>query len=275
MRYHLTEQLDKFAKALDKLIEQGALLEMAMEYACNRKEFEAELKRRLKDDKKIEAFLKNIPNFSNDYQTWYSISHSLIGQIIPNRLTDFQNYYEFPRARKEITFHNYMIKDMLQGLRITRSYDHSVIADGSAAIPEFQQQLSILKAAREKLDSVLANITSIIQAELFDSEIDGAEALAKAGFYRAAGTICGVVIEKHLTSVINLHKIPIKKKNPTISDLSELLKAQDIISVAQWRYIQHLADIRNLCGHAKGKEPTKDEVEDLVSGTKKILKTVY
>jgi hypothetical protein len=75
--------------------------------------------------------------------------------------------------------------------------------------------------------------------------------------------------------VCDAHSITIRKKNPSISDLNQALKDKDVISVPQWRFIQHLADIRNLCDHAKGKEPSKDEIEDLVAGTEKVLKTVF
>ena len=73
------------------------------------------------------------------------------------------------------------------------------ICDGSAAIPEFKQQLNIVKAARDVLDSTLIDLTSILQADLFDSELDSARALMKSGFFRLAGAICGVIIEKHLS----------------------------------------------------------------------------
>jgi hypothetical protein len=48
-----------------------------------------------------------------------------------------------------------------------------------------------------------------------------------------------------------------------------------VTTVPQWRFIQHLGDIRNLCDHAKEREPTKEEIEDLVAGTEKVLKTIF
>jgi hypothetical protein len=119
------------------------------------------------------------------------------------------------------------------------------------------------------------DLTAVLQADLFDTEIDSASALAKAGYLRAAGAICGVIIEKHLRHVCDTHSITVRKKNPGISDLSQLLKDAAVVEVPQWRFIQHLADIRNVCDHAKGREQTKDEIQDLVSGTQKILKTVF
>lgn len=168
-----------------------------------------------------------------------------------------------------------MIKDYLQGLQITRGWQKEVVVDKSAAIPEFVQQLNIVKAARDKLESKLVDLSTLMQADLFDSEIETAAALAKSGYLRAAGAICGVVIEKHLLHVLAIHGIKIRKKNPGISDLNQALKDDGIISIPQWRFNQHLADIRNLCDHAKGKEPTKEEIDDLVAGTRRVLKTIF
>lgn len=270
----MTEKQGKFADALDQLISDGDMLHMAMQYDCYGETFSKQAKNQLGEEK-VEKYLKSLPNFKDKYQAWYSEAQALVKQVLPDRLADFQSYYEYSRVRKDITFQNYMIKDYLQGLRITRGWEKEVIADGNSAIPEFVQQLNIVKAAREKLDSALIDLTAILQADLFDSEIDSARALAKAGYLRASGAICGVVLEKHLRQVCDSHSITVRKKNPGISDLNQLLKDQDAISVPQWRFIQHLADTRNLCDHAKGKEPTKDEIEDLVAGTEKILKTVF
>ncbi|MEP1535587.1 MAG: hypothetical protein ABJZ56_03690 [Paracoccaceae bacterium] len=270
----MSEKTNKFKKALEDLIEQGSQLHMAMQLDCFGDDFTKPAKEKL-GKKKAEALIDGLPNFKDEYQAWYSEAQAVVKQVLPDRLDDFNSYYEFPRVRKETTFANYMIKDYLQGLHITRGWEKEVIADGKSAIPEFVQQLNIVRAARDKLESALIDLTAIMQADLFDSEIDTARALAKSGFLRAAGAICGVIIEKHLLHVSKTHGINIRKKNPGISDLNQSLKDNDVVTVPQWRFNQHLADIRNLCDHAKGKEPTKDEIEDLVSGTEKVLKTIF
>lgn len=251
------------------------MLLMAIQYDCHLKDFKAQVSESFKDEKdKIDEYLKGLPNFRSDYQAWYSEAQALIKQVMPDRLGDFISYFEYPRVRKDISFQNYMIRDYLQGLRITR-YGSEVVADGSAAIPEFVQQLNMVKAAKATLESSLMDLKAVLQADLFDSEIETAGALAKAGYLRAAGAICGVVLEKHLHHVCDARNIKVAKKNPTISDLIQLLKDGNVITVAQWRFIQSLADTRNLCDHAKGREPTKDEIADLVGGTERTLKQVF
>lgn len=109
---------------------------------------------------------------------------------------------------------------------------------------------------------------------MLDSEIEAAEMLARHKFARAAGAIAGVVIEKNLAQVCINHALPITKKNPTIADFNEALKTASVIDIPQWRFVQHLADIRNLCDHSKA-GPKPEQVMDLLAGTKKITKTLF
>ncbi len=272
----MSDRTKKFEDELEELIKEGEMLAMAMEYDCKPQRFKDAYSSVFKGEAdKLEKFIKNLPSFGRDYQKWYSKAQAVVKQVLPDRLSDFVSHYEHQRVRKEIDFQNYMIRDYLQGLRVTRVGGSQVVADGSAAIPEFRQQLNMVKAAKDALSSKLMDLTAVLQADLFDTEIESAGALAKAGYLRAAGAICGVVIEKHLRHVCDIHSVTVRKKNPGISDLSQLLKDEGITTVPQWRFIQHLADIRNLCDHAKGKEPSKDEINDLVAGTEKVLKTIF
>lgn len=119
------------------------------------------------------------------------------------------------------------------------------------------------------------DIREVLVADLFDTEIDRARALLKNKLLREAGVIAGVVLESHLQNVARAHAVKIAKKNPAISDLNDPLKKCGIYDVPTWRLILRLGDIRNLCDHKKDREPTPDEVSDLINGTDKIIKTVF
>jgi hypothetical protein len=147
--------------------------------------------------------------------------------------------------------------------------------DYAAVAMRLHVQLEILKSVEARFESSLLDIRQIVQADLYDSELEGARDLLKTGFLRGAGVVTGVVLEKHLSHVSANHKIPLRKKNPTISDYNDLLKQNSVVDVPDWRYIQRLGDLRNLCGHNKDREPTKDEVAELIDGVAKILKTLY
>ncbi len=70
------------------------------------------------------------------------------------------------------------------------------------------------------------------------------------------------MLERHLSRVCENHAIKISKKAPTLADFNDALKAGGVAEVPQWRFIHHLADIRNLCDHEKKQEPSAEQVED-------------
>ncbi len=110
--------------------------------------------------------------------------------------------------------------------------------------------------------------------ELQDKELETAENLLKINV-RAAGSLGGVILENHLQKVMQNHHIIISKKNPTISDMNEPLKGNNVYDLAIYRKIQYLGDIRNLCSHKKDREPTEAEVRELISGVNEIIKTIF
>ena len=71
------------------------------------------------------------------------------------------------------------------------------------------------------------------------------------------------------------HSVTIRKQKPTINDFNGLLKEADAVDVPTWRFIQHLADLRNLCDHDRKSEPTNTNVDELISGVNKTIKTVF
>jgi len=169
---------------------------------------------------------------------------------------------------------NYRIHDALLGLQATRSYDGKEVVGISAAIPHFSQQLAIVKAAKRRFTSRLFELRQIVQADTYDDELDAAEILARKGFTRAAGAITGVVLERHLKQVCIDHGVKLSRKKPGLADLAQGLRDTDVIDQPMWRFISHLADIRNICDHAGDLEPTAEQVDDLLAGTKRVLKTV-
>jgi hypothetical protein len=261
--------LERYKKDLERLIAKGALLHMAIQHECYPDEFKKTL------GAKGDTLLKTLPKFQEEYQIWYSEAKIVIKQLLPDRLADFIRHYEKPKSRKDITFENYQIEDYLQGLHVTRSWDKEEIVGPYAAIPHFRQQQAILNAVSARFESSLYDIHQLVQADLFDSELKAAFELLRNGFIRASGAMAGVILEKHLTQVLHNHNIKIQKKNPTICDLNDLLKNDSILDIPTWRQIQRLGDIRNLCDHNKDREPTKDEVQELITGTDKITKTLF
>jgi len=209
------------------------------------------------------------------YQDWYSQSLPVIKQIMPERYVEFVEQYKLEK-RKEIDFLNYTISDYLIGLKVTKGYAKEEVVNPLKTFSvKFQHQILILRSCLTRLDSALANIQGTLQAELFDDELSAAEDLLKKGHVRAAGALAGVTLERHLATVSQNHTIKFTKRDPTIADLNEELKKQGVYDVPEWRFIQRLADFRNMSVHSKEREPTKAELEEMIQGVQKIVKTVF
>jgi hypothetical protein len=269
----MISNLERYKNDLGSLIKRGESLRVALAYSIDKSSIEKRLKQQLGD--KAKAYIENLPDFNDAYQGWYSEAKVLIRQLLPDRVEDFARHYEKPKSRKEITYENYTIEDCLQGLNVTRGYQRDKVVGPDAAYPRLQQQIAIVQASKARLESSLFDIRQLLQADLFDSEIDAASHLLKNKFARAAGALGGVVLEKHLGEVCSSHNVVLRKKDPTISDFNDALKAAGVIDTPQWRFVQHLGDIRNLCDHSKTAEPTGEQVQDLLDGIAKVIKTIF
>ena len=274
----MKSNLDRYRKDLDSLIAKGQQLTYSMQLECDADGFKAELKAAVAlkaASVNVDDFIKKLPDFGTGYQSWYSETKALVKALLPDRLSDFVGHYEVARGRKGINPESYRIVDYLLGLSVTSTGGHHQQTSKSAAIPQFLQQLAIVRSVAARFESSLFEIRQLLQADMFDSEVGAAQELAKSGFGRAAGALAGVVLERHLSQICDGHSVNVAKKNPTISVLNDALKQASVIDVPQWRFIQHLGDIRNLCDHSSNSEPTVDQVNDLMLGVSKVTKTVF
>lgn len=266
------DNLSKYKKDLERLIVRGNHLLVKLVFEESPTQKEAYKKN---DPKGYKLVNEQIDQFRNHYQQWYSEAYDLVRQLLPSRLGDFEGYYKAKANRKEITYANYSIEDALQGLQITRGWDKEKVVGADAAIPRLQQQLKIVESIKRRFDSTLFDIKNLVQADLLDDELESAKELLKSGYLRAAGVVTGVVLEAHLANVIAQRNIKIIKKNPTLADYNDALKDSEVIDTAEWRRIQHLADLRNKCGHKRTQDPSKEEVEDLMSGANRVIKNIF
>jgi len=217
----------------------------------------------------LEGELKKLPSFETDYQRWYTEAGPVIALLLPSRLDEFDHLYKGDGKRKHIIPTTFTIQDWLLGVR------PSTFDGFASAAMRFNSQNQILAAAERRFDSSLFDIRQVLRADLYDSELDAARDLFKGGFLRPAGVLAGVMLEGHLAQVCANHALAVSKRHPSIADFNEVLKNASVIDTPTWRQLSRLADIRNYCGHKKEREPTADEVDELLSGSAKFLKTLF
>lgn len=259
---------NEIKKEINELIDQGnrLLFSALAEFVSNHELDELTKEKR---NNLLEERDKN--SFSHQYHEWYAKSLEYVSVFLPSRKNDFIEMYRKKDAekRKELTFVNYGIQDALHGLskgqnRVNRSFGYTL----------FDQQLSILKSLIGVYESSINALLFEIQEQILDDEIASSRKLIKFNL-RASGALAGVILERHLKIVCNSHSLVISKKDPTINDYNDCLKANNVIQVDVFRHIQYLGDLRNLCDHSKSSDPTLDNVTTLIDGVEKIIKTLY
>ena len=254
--------LDRYKNDLDKLISNGEKLHLALLI-----EAVPTLSKQVTEERR-----KSLPDVRREYQAWYSEALTVIRQLLPDRVEDFIDYYKSLKPRKELNSSTYRITDYLQ--RITATQGTRQIVGFDAAVSLLEQQVNIVKSLKQRFQSSLFDIRALAQADFFDNELDAADELNHKGFHRAAGALSGVVLAGHLATVCVQHQIS-KPKNPSIGELNDLLKKNDVLDVPDWRFVQRLGDLRNLCDHKKSGDPTKEQIHELIEGVRKIIKTVF
>lgn len=261
--------LSKYQKDIDTLISRGDGLMLGLLNELQDQLGDSYKKLTQKEKERISQY-----SFNDKYNEWYNESLIIIKQLIPARLDDFIEYYKSSKRKGLLTYETYTISDYLINLYRKPTFSDLGVSKTSV-IAKFEQQLNIVKSLKERFKSSLYDLKQLLQADIFDSELASAAELCKKGFYRAAGAVCGVVIEKHLLQVAISHNLTIPKKNATINVYNDLLKNNGVIGTTTFRRIQLMGDIRNLCDHNKEVEPKKEDIEDLLDLTNKLIKNVY
>jgi hypothetical protein len=261
---------EEIKKELIKLHDQGQQL-LAQEAAHNDLEKEVETK------KKKRALKTEPSSIQISYNTWYTVALPLIKLLAHDRYDDFVSYYKLAkRNSKYYTTLDYTISDYLNNdkQKSIIEFEWDYFDEYLVFSIKFQNQLAILNACIENIDSILFNIESVLQYNMYKSELEAATDLLKNGFIRPAGALTGVVLERHLKELCLKHEIKLSKKKPTLADYNEALKANGTIDPILWRKVLNLGDIRNYCDHPKERDPRKEEVEDLILEVEKIIARV-
>ena len=241
-----------------------------------------EIKKELSDllDKQKEFFNltekdDDILNFGTAYQMWYSRALKFVEALAPERLAEFSSYYLIDPKRKVLDVGNYVIQDYIMCIEAITNHNGQPLWDTTTLVRiRVSNQMQIIASLSSRIDSVLQDVKGHLFADLQDAELGAASTLIKINI-RSAGALAGVVLERHLQRTAVNHGITIRKKASTITDLNNSLKGKGVYETPLWRKIQLLADLRNLCSHPKSTDPTREQVEELISGVNSVVKSVF
>jgi hypothetical protein len=127
---------------------------------------------------------------------------------------------------------------------------------------------AVFMAAKEDFEGgYLSSVRTLVQAEVFDSELEQANELFSNGYRTAAAVIAGVVLETALRELCDRNGISHGKLDKMNADL---VKAGVYNKLNQKR-ITTLADIRNSAAHGKPDEFTDQDVSDMIRDINQFL----
>lgn len=136
--------------------------------------------------------------------------------------------------------------------------------------------VSILRACLDDLNNgFLISFKQIIQAEVFDSELEQATYFLNENYKIPAAVIAGVVLETAIKELcinngIDIY-LPDGKREKKLEKLNEDLTKSGIYPLTQQKKVTYYADIRNNAAHGKPENFDAEDVRDMIKGIEKLL----
>ncbi|WP_428614773.1 hypothetical protein [Pseudoalteromonas sp.] len=142
-------------------------------------------------------------------------------------------------------------------------------------IPMVDDSYSVLKrvkpvfmAAKDDFQGgFLSSVKNLVQAELFDSELEQAIELLNSGYKGPAAVVAGVVLETTLRDLCTDNSIPHAKLDKMNSDLAKA----GVYNKLQQKRITALADIRNSAAHGDWGSFNDIEVKEMIRDVERFL----
>lgn len=132
--------------------------------------------------------------------------------------------------------------------------------------------LPILIAAFDDFkNGFLISFKQIVQAEVFDSELEQAKSLLQNGYKNAAAVIAGTVLETAIKEICLNNSIELDRKK--LTHLNDELAKVGFYNKLQQKQITALADIRNNAAHGDYDQFTQKHVERMIEDIERFLLT--
>lgn len=133
---------------------------------------------------------------------------------------------------------------------------------------KFKRLRPVFLAAKDDFQGgYLTSIKNLVQAELFDSELDQARELLSSGYKGPAAVVAGVVLETALKDLCDQQSISHGKLDKMNSDLAKA----GIYNKLQQKKITTLADIRNSAAHGDWQSFSDTEVTEMIRDVEGFL----
>ncbi|MTJ02661.1 hypothetical protein [Idiomarina piscisalsi] len=146
--------------------------------------------------------------------------------------------------------------------------EEPITMDDSYSI--FKRVKSVFMAAKDDFQGgFLISVKTLVQAELFDSELEQATELLSNGYKGPAAVVAGVILETALRDLCSGNSIPHAKLDKMNSELAKA----GVYNKLQQKRITALADIRNSAAHGDWASFNDNEVEEMIRDVERFLST--
>jgi len=127
---------------------------------------------------------------------------------------------------------------------------------------------AVFLAAKEDYEGgYLNSVRSLIQAEVFDTELEQAKELLRGNYFTAAAVIAGVVLETTLRQLCIDQGIQVGKLDKMNADLAKVGYYNTLVQ----KRITALAGIRNSAAHGKSGEFNADDVSGMINEVERFV----
>ncbi|WP_363463664.1 hypothetical protein [Halogeometricum borinquense] len=197
-----------------------------------------------------------VENLIEKYELWYNEALTLVSAYLPKREPDFVQAY----SNLSSVMH-------FDGCNYTKLAEYN-----SLLRRNLTTQRNLLRSIPSKLDAEELRVRVGISAEITTEEVYQAKELFEDSLIRPAGVVAGVALERHLITKCEVSERDIEYEYDFgIKALADALYDADVISKTQHGQIEYLGKLRNKCAHADEDEPTRSEVDRLITQTENLL----
>jgi len=214
-----------------------------------------------------------LTKFKNNYLSWYYATSSCIKFLRPDKYKEFIDLFKDNREKNALLIsNNYKIENFIKNEELADISNNLIQEEAkriNITLNLFHYQQLMIKAIIDNLDLVSFNYEKETYMTFQEENIDSAQELLDNDFIRAAGALCGVIIEKHLKP--KLLPFDADAYKLTLNALNDKCKINDLYSEIERKRISHMAGIRNLCDHKKPTDPTKQQIQTLIDETKWLI----
>lgn len=149
-----------------------------------------------------------------------------------------------------------------ESVHFTSFIDHEKPKSFTTNYETLKRLKAIFLAAKEDFEGgYLTTVRQMVQAEVYDSELDQAKGLLNSGYLTAAAVIAGVVLETAMRDMCTRAGIAPGNLNKMNADLAKA----NIYNLLVQKRITALADIRNNAAHGNAGQFQQADVADMIS----------